>query len=274
MQLPQNAGMTNNLINKSVSVNTPVYLSERLSQMPDSQYIMNQTLSIGAEITIPTGDTNTYTLSIMGFYVSTEPLALGTNSTGSPVTESTGNAQVTTFNPTWTWSTVKNGGYSVAVSESPNNLSEVQTPITSGNYIEQVQYSGTFELPSAPDLSYSASNITFPLTVPASQVQVVTLGGTSYINSLGNKTNGTAQLVSGMQPTVAIPYYAIVDYTASQWQGISHPAGFFSYDGIAYYYWLAIGAIASLLALGVGVRHAKTKREQTEKVDRITRRGR
>jgi hypothetical protein len=81
-------------------------------------------------------------------------------------------------------------------------------------------------------------------------------------------------LVSGISPTSPTSYYAIVDYTASQWQSISHPAGFFTYDGIAYYYWLAIGAIASLLALGVGVRHAKTKREQTEKVDRITRRGR
>ena len=217
--------------------------------------------------------TQDYTLTIYGMAFTSYAMDLGTNSTGQ-VAQSLGNAQLQHFAPSFPYQKIIDNGYSVALSASPNNLTQVQTPLASGNYIEQVQYSGTFGLPSAPDLSYSASNITFPLTVPASQVQVLTLGGTSYINSLGNKSNGTAQLVSGINPTSSTSFYAIVDYTASQWQSISHPAGFFTYDGIAYYYWLAIGAIASLLALGVGVRHAQTKREQTEKVDRITRRGR
>lgn len=204
------------------------------------------------------------------------PLTLGQTSKGGnhAVTGYIGTGKLTTFAPSFTWSSVKNGGYTVALSASPNNLTQVQTPLASGNYIEQVQYSGTFSLPSAADLSYGAANITFPLTVPADQVQVLTLGGGSYTSTLGNRTNGTVQLVSGVPPTASTAYYSIVDYTASQWQSISHPAGFFTYDGIAYYYWLAIGAIASLLGLGVGVRHAKTKREETEKVDRITRRGR
>ena len=267
------AGYTN-------KVDTPVYISVPLSQYAaDIGYNISGTMypRFDISLNVPVSTTaTTYTVKIFDFGITTYANSLGSqiiNGTSHTVEKVVGNAQLSTFNPSFTWSSVINGGYSVALSASPN-ITEVQTPITSGNYIEQVQYSGTFELASAPDLSYGASNITFPLTVPADQVQVLTLGGSSYINSLGNKTNGTVQLVSGISPTSPTSYYAIVDYTASQWQSISHPAGFFTYDGIAYYYWLAIGAIASLLALGVGVRHAKTKREQTEKVDRITRRGR
>ena len=215
----------------------------------------------------------TFTLTINSIALTQYPYLLGENATGSTQNIIKGEAHLSTFKPTAQMTIYKNG-YTVAVTQQPQNLTSTQTPITSGNYIEQVQYSGTFQLPSAPDLSYGYSNITFPMTVPASQVQVLTVAGNSYINALGNKTNGTVQLISGLDPTSPTSYYAIVEYTASQWQSISHPAGFFTYDGIAYYYWLAIGAIASLLGLGVGVRHANTKREQTEKVDRITRRGR
>ena len=261
------------------------YISENLAQFQkDNGYstTFNTTgtgtstdMEINPTLNMPESTTTEdYTLTIYGLAFTSYPMTLGTNSTGSVVSQSTGNAELSSFAPSFPWTEVVNNGYSVALSAAPNNLSQVQTPITSGNYIEQVQYSGTLQLPSAPDLSYSSANITFPLTVPASQVQVLTLGGSSYINTLGNRTNGTIPVVLSVNPTSPTSYYAIVDYTASQWQSISHPAGFFTYDGIAYYYWLAIGAIASLLALGVGVRHAKTKREQTEKVDRITRRGR
>ena len=230
-------------------------------------------MTINLNINTPSGSTDSWTMTLTGLALTDYQMSIGTNSTGSAINKAV-NPTMSSFSPSFSYQSVINGGYTVALSASPNNLTQVQTPITSGNYIEQVQYSGTFQLPSSPDLSYGAANITFPVTVPASQVQVLTLGGTSYINSLGNKTNGTVQLVTAVDPTSPTSYYSIVEFTASQWQSISHPAGFFTYDGIAYYYWLAIGAIASLLALGVGVRHAKTKREQTEKVDRITRRGR
>ena len=265
-------GVENNSLSTSTNyiTNGPFFASVNLAYL---NLTASKTNQIGIRLSQPEGATSTFTVNVIGFNITETQLNLGIQNGKEVSASANGNAFMQTFNPNFAWSSVINGGYSVALSASPN-ITEVQTPITSGNYIEQVQYSGTFELASAPDLSYGASNITFPLTVPADQVQVLTLGGSSYINSLGNKTNGTVQLVSGISPTSPTSYYAIVDYTASQWQSISHPAGFFTYDGIAYYYWLAIGAIASLLALGVGVRHAKTKREQTEKVDRITRRGR
>ncbi len=258
-----------------------IYISEPLTDIgvgfnttPGAGY--SNSMKLDYQIHTPKGAAagDSWNLTISALAFTDYQIPLGTNSTGSPVVDAINPTLAHFGSNNLKYTKVLNGGYSVALSASPDNLSQVQTPITSGNYIEQVQYSGSFQLPSAPDLSYTTANITFPLTVPADQIQVLTLGGTSYTTTLGNRTNGTVQLVSGMPATGATAYYAIVDYTASQWQSISHPAGFFTYDGIAYYYWLAIGAIASLLALGVGVRHAQTKREQTEKVDRITRRGR
>ena len=257
-----------------------MYISESLAQLIAGTGInINSTASpylyIGIALIQPEGtaaDTPTATLTMSNFALTTYPVSLGQNATGAVITSGVGTVHLAKFSPTVPM-VIQNNGYSVAVSASPN-ITEVQTPITSGNYIEQVQYSGAFQLPSAPDLSYSASNITLNLTVPADQFQVLNIGGNSYTGALGNKTNGTVQVISSINPTTSTSFYMIVEYTASQWQSISHPAGFFTYDGIAYYYWLAIGAIASLLGLGVGVRHAKTKREQTEKVDRITRRGR
>ena len=260
------------------------YISMNMAQMEDQYHIgLNTTPGAGYSsyielndiISLGSGASNgTYYAQLDGLAMSTNPLYIGTNSTGAQITSGTGNIAMAHFSPDFSYSKIINNGYSVVVSQYLQNVTQTQTPITSGSYIEQVGYQGTLNLPSAPGLTYGPANITLNLTVPADQFQVLTLGGSSYINSLGNKTNGTVQLVYGISPTSPTSYYAIVDYTASQWQSISHPAGFFTYDGIAYYYWLAIGAIASLLALGVGVRHAKTKREQTEKVDRITRRGR
>ena len=219
----------------------------------------------------------TSNVTIYGLSLTSAPLSLGTftNSTGQHVVDALETGQtMNTFSPNFAWTSINNNGYSVAVSQPLQNVTQTQTPITSGNYIEQVGYQGSFLLPSAPGLSYGPANVTVNLTVPASQFQVLDINGASYLSTLGNKTNGTVALLTSTNPTTQISYLAFVDYTASQWQSISHPAGIFTYDGIAYYYWLAIGAIASLLGLGVGVRHANTKREQTEKVDRITRRGR
>ena len=280
-QFWNSTGKGDNFVKNTITPGESIYFSLPLS---DLSIGLNTTTGAGYSsylkmliaIHTPSGaaSTDSWTTTISGVAFTDYQIPLGTNSTGAPVVNAINPTMSTFGSPALKYTQVVNNGYSVALSASPNNLSQVQTALSSGSYIEQVQYSGTFQLPSSPDLSYTTANITFPLTVPADQVQVLTLGGTSYTTTLGNRTNGTVQLVSGVPATGATSYYSIVDYTASQWQSISHPAGFFTYDGIAYYYWLAIGAIASLLALGVGVRHAKTKREQTEKVDRITRRGR
>ena len=213
-------------------------------------------------------------IEITGMAVTTYPLSLGTNSTGAAVNGGAGTIHLADFHPAQFVSIAN--GYTENLTQplSLTNYTTTQTPITSGSYIEQVGYQATFSLPSSPDLSYSASNFSLPLSVPASQFQVLDLNGVSYLSSLGNKTNGTAVLLSAVNPTTPITYLAYVDYTASQWQSISHPAGIFTYDGIAYYYFIAIGVIASLIGLGVAAKRANTKAKQAEKVYHTPRRGR
>lgn len=219
--------------------------------------------------------TNTYNLSILGMALTTYPIMLGYNATGAPVTQAYGNGYMSVFKPAVPMNII-NSGYTENLTQSMSltNYTTTQTPITSGSYIEQVGYQATFSLPSSPDLSYSASNFSLPLSVPASQFQVLDVNGVSYLSSLGNKTNGTAVLLSSVNPTTPITYLAYVDYTATQWQSISHPAGIFTYDGIAYYYFIAIGVVAALIGLGVAAKRANTTAKQIEKVDHTPRRGR
>lgn len=226
-----------------------------------------------------TTSVETYTVKILDFGIteSSSPMSLGTrivNGTTSDVTNATGNAQLNSFSPNFAWTSIIDNGYSVAVSQTLQNETTTQTALASGNYIEQVGYNGIFQLPSAPDLSYSTSNVTLPLSVPADQFQVLDISGASYLSSIGNKTNGTVTLISSANPTAVNSYLAYVDYTASQWQSISHPAGIFTYDGIAYYYFIAIGAIAGIIGLAVPAKRANTKAKQEEKVDHTIRRGR
>lgn len=257
-----------------------MYISEPLTDInegfnttPGAGY--SSSVELDYQIYTPSGAAagDTWTLTISALAFTDYQIPLGTNSTGAQVVDKI-NPTMTSFgSPELKYQEVLDNGYSVATSQPVQNITTVQTPISSGNYIEQVQYSGAFQLPSAPDLSYSVANITFPLTVPASQVQVLTLAGSSYLPSLGNKTNGTAVLESSVSPTTSLSYYSIVEYTESQWQDISHPAGLFTIAGIAYYYWLAVGAVASILGLAGGVRHAHAKAEQAKEVDHPYNRG-
>ncbi len=260
------------------------YISISLEQIAKKYGIgLNTTAGAGyakeiviySDLNLPAGVADgTYSTEITGLALTTQPLYLGTNSTGAQATQGTGNIALAKFSPDFRYNSIINNGYTVAVSQYLQNVTQTQTPITSGNYIEQVGYQGSFLLPSAPDLSYGSANLTIGLTVPASQFQVLDVNGVSYLPSLGNKTNGTVALISATNPSTQISYLAYVDYTASQWQSISHPAGIFTYDGIAYYYFIAIGVIAALIGLGVAAKRANTKAKQAEKVDHTVRRGR
>ena len=244
-----------------------------LNQTAGSGYAKN--LYIIDMIDIPAGQAaGSYYSEINGFALTTQPLDLGTNSTGSQITSGSGSIAMAHFSPDFSYHSIISNGYTVAVSQYLQNVTQTQTPITSGSYIEQVGYQGTLKLPSAPGLTYGAANVTLNLAVPADQFQVLDINGASYLSTLGNRTNGTIALISAINPTTTNLYLAYVDYTASQWQSISHPAGIFTIAGIEYYWFIAVGAIAGLLGLAGGVRHAHNKAEQTEKVKGIGPRGR
>jgi hypothetical protein len=228
-------------------------------------------LFIGPQLNIPSGaPAGTYSITLNALAFTRYPITFGSNASGT-ITQNAGNLQLSVFHPDINNVSIVNGGYSEALSQELSNINytATQTPISSGNYIEQVGYQGTFSFPSEPDLTYTGANFTLPLSVPGSQFQALDVNGVSYLSNIGNKTNGTVVLLSSPNPTSSTSYLAYIDFTASQWQTISSPPGFFSIAGIEYYWFIAIGAIASLLGLAGAVRHAHTKADQTERVSRM-----
>ena len=217
-------------------------------------------------VTTPKSSTTyDYTLSIYGIALTTNPLTIGTQTYNSQITTPnnfTGkNMPLTTFQPNFAWSKVINNGYSVATSQTMRNPTTQQNAISSGNYIEQEEYQGQFNLPTAPDLSYGPANLTEQFNVSTSQTQVLDINGVSYLSTISGK-NGTIQLLSTVNPNSQIQFLQIVDYTQSQWNTISNSPGLFTLAGIEYYWWIAVGGLATLIGLGAAAKHAGTKADQ------------
>lgn len=205
--------------------------------------------------------TGTYTITIYAFSMTSYPLTYGTNYTGAAITSSIGNLKLSSFAPSFKYKEISDNGYTVAVSQSLQDLTTQQNAISSGNYIEQVEYQGDFALPSAPDLSYGPANLTEQFNVSTSQTQVLDINGVSYLSTISGK-NGTIQLLSPANPNSQIQFLQIVDYTQSQWNTISNSPGLFTLAGIEYYWWIAVGGLATLIGLGAAAKHAGTKADQ------------
>lgn len=195
--------------------------------------------------------------TISGLYLSTSPLTLGTftNKTGThQITgmETTNNQDIaTTFDPSFPWTTITDSGYTVSISQNLQNETTQQNAINDGNYIEQVEYQGSFKLPSTPDLSYGPSSLTEKFNISTSQVAVLDINGVSYVNAISGK-NGTVVLLSPVNPTSTTTYLEIIDYSSSQWEKVSGPPGFFSEQGFEYYFDVFILGIMALIGLGGG----------------------
>ena len=225
---------------------------------------------IGTSQTLPETTTNgaiTVNTTILGLMLTSNPVSLGTftNATGQhPITgmeTADGQDVASAFNPDFSWSSITNNGYSVAVSQPLQNLTTQQNAISSGNYIEQVEYQGQFDLPTAPDLSYGPANLTEQFNVSTAQTQVLDINGVSYLSTISGK-NGTIQLLSSVNPNSKTQFLQIVDYTQSQWNSISVAPGIFTIAGIEYYWWIAVGGLATLIGLAGAAKHAGTKADQ------------
>ena len=250
------ANRTEAVLEYTNSINTPVYVSVPLSQYAaDIGYTSGSTsyprFDINLNVPVSTTAT-TYTVKLFDFGISTYANSLGSqiiNGTSHIVNKVSGNAQLTSFDPSFKWTSIINGGYSVAVSQVMENVTESQTSISDGNYIEQATYQGILTLPTAPDLSYSNTNITLNMALPGKQYEVANLNGVSYLSSIQAKTNGTfafgtANANNGN--TIILE----AKYTASQWDSSTHAPSFFTLRGLEYYWW--VGVIAGLSIIGLG----------------------
>ena len=252
----------------NIPIGSPFIFSFPLSDFTKSINALSSIgIIMGVSIPTQTVSNNYIYLHITGISLTTHIISLGTNN-NEQVEGSFGNVELNTLNPTFQYSSIVNGGYSVAVSQSIENLTTQQNAISSGNYIEQVEYQGSFGLPTAPDLSYSASSVSEKFNVSSSQTQVLDINGLSYLSVISGK-NGTVTLLSGVNPNSQTQFLQIVDYTQTQWNSISSPPGIFSIAGIEYYWWIAVGGLATLIGLAAAAKHAGTKADQ----ERIRRGG-
>ena len=245
-----------------------VYISMQASQFVNN--FNSGYMQIGISQYLPQTTTNgsiAVNTTITGLLLTSYPVTLGTfsNATGQyPITgmeTADGQDTAAIFDPSFSWSAITSSGYSVAVSQPLQNLTTQQNAISSGNYIEQVEYQGQFDLPSAPDLSYGSANLTEQFNVSTAQTQVLDINGVSYLSTISGK-NGTIELLSSVNPNSQTQFLQIVDYTQSQWNSISVAPGIFTIAGIEYYWWIAVGGLATLIGLAAAAKHAGTKADQ------------
>ena len=192
--------------------------------------------------------TNTYNLSVLGMALTTYPVELGYNSTGSAVTQAYGTAYMNVFKPGFPM-TVINSGYTENLTQPMNittDYKETQTPL-SGNYIEQVEYTGTLGNITAPEITFTGANITINQDIPSKQIQVLEINGISYINSMNTTGSNKTIMLTVANPGASYTIIDITDYTSTQWQSIASPAGFFQ-DPTA---WIEGGIFSALIVVVV-----------------------
>lgn len=240
----------------TTSTHTPVYMSVPLSQYAaDIGYNTSGTYypRLDVLLNVPQSTTaTTYTVEIGDFAITTYANSIGTSvSNGSiqTITNIVGNAHLTTLAPSFNWTEVDNSGYTVATSQTLQNLITQQNSINTNNYIEQATFQGTFELPTAPDLSYSNTNITLPMALPGSQYEVSNLNGVSYLSQIQAKSNGTFAFGT-VNPNSQNTIILEVEFTAAQWNASSTAPSFWSIQGLEYYWWIGIIGLLSLIGLG------------------------
>ena len=260
----QTGAKTGTLKGSQVKPGENIFFSEPLTDFKGATFNTtpgekgySQHLGIQITINTPSGTTDTWTATLTGLALTYYQMNIGTNSTGQAITETT-NSYMKSFDPSFTYTSIINGGYTVAVSQSLQNLTTQQSEITGNpSYVEQVTYEGSYYLPTAPDLSYSSSVISEKFNVSSSQTTVLDINGLSLLNTISGK-NGTISLVT-VNPNQKITLIQIVDYTSSQWESVSGPPGFFSVNGILYYFDEIVLGIIAVVGLAGGAAVARTR---------------
>jgi hypothetical protein len=194
------------------------------------------TLTIRVGITLPkTATAGTYSATVQGAALSATPIVMGLTTWHGALTQRTGivgEANLTTLSPTFTYSEVADGGFSLAVEQgvaqlpsgraaaSLITLSSSNPSSHNGTYAGQVSYAYNFSLPASQYLSYHASAITDTLGVNGTQYQAVSVNGVSVIaNYTGSKADANVTAASPVNPTD--PFWsALVSFTAQQWNEI------------------------------------------------------
>jgi len=208
----------------------------------------------------------TYSITLTGAAFTTYPITFGSNSTGSVITQNTGNLQLSDFHPDNVNNvSVVNDGYSESLSmpvQMSNNFTETQNQITGSNYIEEETLQGNLLYPTGTDITYSASNVSVQYNgISGSQIPLLNINGVSYSTQINNVSGNSTTLIS-TNPNQPVSVIYQVEYTASQWNAFTAPPFFLSVQGIEYYWWIGLIAIFGGLGIFAGLRSYATGKEE------------
>ena len=258
---------TNGVPVQNPAITEPFWFSVSLKAVNLTMGTSNILIGIGYALPKSTAD-QVFSATINNIGITEYPLTLGTETIngGKKIVSGTmGNAQLSTFNTSFSWKEITNNGYAVSVSQTMQNETENQNAINRGSYIEQATYQGSFIMPTAPDLTYDGSTITLPIVVNTSQFEVLTLNGNSYINSLPTADNGTFNF-GLVNPTQGNSIIIEQEFTASQWDASTHAPSFFTLRGLEYYWWVGLIGVMSVIGLGAAAASHFGGDEETLKV--------
>ena len=257
----------------SAPANTPVYISMNLNQLKEKANTvgLNTTgknkldyVEFFPNACIPKTTINeNIQIVVFAYGLTTYPILIGQNATGSTPTEIIGNAHLNKFKPTAD-STVYNG-YTVAVSQEMQKTTESQSSINTGNYIEQVTYQGIFQLPTAPDLTYSVSTISLNMSIAGNQYEVANLNGISYLSAITTLKNGTF-VFGTINPNAQNTLILETEFTAQQWNASTSAPSFFSVQGLEYYWWVGLIGLMSIIGLGAAASSHFSGEEENLKI--------
>lgn len=226
------------------------------------------TYYLGFVLYIPKVASTVYTVTVTDLAVGTAPLSLGTTQwhkasvTVAAFGAGAFPANLSAFQPSFTYSSVAGGGYTVAIAQAASDVSASTisaAALTNGS--ESVTYSFPMGLPAAPSLAYGNAKLTDTPFLAPWQYVAINFAGTSYLSAYqAAKVQGNyTTIVPTVLPTTNASWVGTVTYTESQWLSISGAPGFFTPAGLAYWFWVLVGAFAGLLGIGGTVAYAKSK---------------
>jgi hypothetical protein len=250
------------------SVRATVTTTPQTYYVSESQATMSNTAHCGLNATGPgsTASVNpgfwmdtdlqassaTVTLTLQALSFSNSQISLGKTywaaSSKANVTQGAfaGNINLSALSPTFTYNYLTGGALTIAVCQSANTVGATSiSQLGNANGSETLTYVFQYHFPVAASLSYGAFKLVDIPRLAAWQYLSVSFGGAAYTSvyqvtsNVGNYTT----VVASVSPTASNSWVGTVTYTGVQWDAISQAPGFFSTNGLEYWWFVLIGAI-------------------------------
>lgn len=262
-------------LSSSIYLSVPLSLFTSLSFEPSG---VSRAAVIEITVVLPAAHTTAaYDVTVASLGMTTLPLTLGTTEWGASaagnVTQAVfaGDANLSAFSPSFSYTSILSGGLTVDVAQTAQSLPSGNVTISevaNGNGSEEVTYTMSFWLPTAPGLSYGATSSWYLYDIiPLQEWQYIDVGWsgegvTGPVHSAPDSgsllsyyqenagTDARTVVVSAVSPNAGGTWDASVIYTSAEWNAISSVPSLFSAGGIEYWWGALVLAILSGIGLG------------------------